>query len=190
MSVRSPWPLLRGYARVGEALLLLLGVSAAQQRLPFRAWAPLLGRPTPVPEAWQGHPLAEPLPRIWGQGREVRVCCALERAQARLPWRPSCLARAATVQLMLRRRQSVGVVVIGLRPQPQGPPLVHAWLLGRRGCLVGGRDAQGFIPTTLLAVPQGPRIRCSAAVTSSACPDPACRDTACPDPAYRDATRR
>jgi hypothetical protein len=173
MSPHSVWPIaaaglrLRGYARVGEALLLLLGLSAAQQWLPLGTWAPLLGRPTPVPESWQGLPLAESLPRIWGHGREVRVCSALERAQARLPWRPSCLARAAAVQIMLRRRQSGGVVVIGLRPQPQGAPLVHAWLLGRSGCLVGGREAQGFTPTTLFEVPQGPRIRRSTAVTSS-----------------------
>jgi hypothetical protein len=95
------------------------------------------------------------LPAVAANSEEVRVASAVRSACRRLAWEPTCLAQAATGQLMLRRRGGAGVVVIGLRPQRGAPWQAHAWLLGKRGALTGGRAADGFTAATVYQLPGG-----------------------------------
>ena len=84
---------------------------------------------------------------------------AVRRGSHWLPWSPTCLAEATAGQVMLRRRGGSGVVVIGLRKDPEDPATwqAHAWLLGRRGALTGGPAATGFTATTVFIQPDGLR---------------------------------
>lgn len=83
------------------------------------------------------------------------MASAVRNACLRLSWEPTCLSQAATGQLMLRRRGGAGVVVIGLRPQFGAQWQAHAWLLGKRGALTGGRAADGFTAATIYQFPGG-----------------------------------
>jgi hypothetical protein len=97
------------------------------------------------------------LPVGSGTPVEGSVVLAVAAAVRRLPWEPSCLSQAATVQFLLRRRGESGVVVIGLRrADPDGPWESHAWLLGRSGALTGGPAATGFTPVTVFGDPGRP----------------------------------
>ena len=82
---------------------------------------------------------------------------AVRRGSHWLPWSPTCLAEATAGQVMLRRRGGSGVVVIGLRKDPEDPATwqAHAWLLGGKGALTGGPAAAGFTATTVFEVPGG-----------------------------------
>jgi hypothetical protein len=143
--------------RTTEALLLLLLVGGVKRVAPMRYWAFLLGRPRPVPGDWRGRAV-ERLARTGpASGRERLVVQAVHRAGRRLPWRPSCLAQAAAGQVMLRRRGSAGVVVIGLRPGAGGGSPAHAWLLGPSGPLLGAAASTGFTPVTVFETGAGVR---------------------------------
>lgn len=122
----------------------------------MRRWSALLGVAGAVPAGWRGQ-RTPALAEQAGDDLERRVAFALERAPTHLPRQPSCLAQAFAGQLMLRRRGSSGVVVIGLRPAGAGRWEAHAWLLGRAGALAGGPAAEGFTATTVFEVPGGLR---------------------------------
>lgn len=151
-----------GRFRTAEALLLLVLVAGVKRVAPMRYWAFLLGRPRPVPDGWRGRAV-ERLGRAGPATEPERlVVQAVRRAVRRLPWRPSCLAQAVAGQVMLRRRGSAGVVVIGLRPDSvdgvgrDGAP-AHAWLLGPSGPMLGAAASTGFTPVTVFETSAGVR---------------------------------
>jgi hypothetical protein len=140
-----------------EAVVLLIVTAALQKWVPMPRWAAVLGRPATVPEPWNGRQV-ETLLAASANPREARVARAVARATRLLPREPSCLAQAATAQLLLRQRRSAGVVVVGLKPPVAGDGSpgkwsAHAWLLGGRGALTGGPAAAGFTATTVFEVP-------------------------------------
>jgi hypothetical protein len=126
----------------------------------MRRWSPLLGVAGEVPPVWRGQSVRV-IPERAAGPVETGVAFAIERALAHLPVAPSCLAQAFAGQLMLRRRGTSGIVVVGLR-RAEGAPAggaweAHAWLLGRAGALAGGPAAAGFTATTVFEVPGGLR---------------------------------
>ena len=137
--------------------LLLLG-AAAQKWVPMPRWSRVLGHHAAVPDAWLGQEVVR-LPAIAASPVERQVAVAVKSGVQRLPFEPTCLAQATAGQIMLRVRHSAGVVVIGLRPNPDGQDGrwdAHAWLLGRAGALTGGAAARGFTAATVFQVPQAP----------------------------------
>jgi len=165
------------WVRVAVAMVLLAVTAAAQRFIPMPRWSSVLGRPTSVPDAWRASPVMS-LPSRWDSPAELRAATAVRSARRHLPWKPRCLAEAATAQLLLRAMGSPAVVVIGLRP-PAAPTEVpndnpsdatpvdrpdnrssghweaHAWLVGRSGAITGGPAARGFTATTVFEVPGG-----------------------------------
>ena len=138
-------------------MVLLTATGAAQRWLPMPRWSRVLGQPGPVPAAWQGREVTA-LPVAFGSHLELRVASAIHRGSQILPWTPSCLAEAATGQIMLGRRGEPGVVVVGLR-RPDAAHSegwdAHAWLIGMRGAITGGAAAAGFTATTVFERPGG-----------------------------------
>ena len=147
----------RGRGRVAQAVSLLIVAGAAQRFVAMPRWTRVIGDPGEVPEEWTpGHEAV--LPVRSGDIVEERVRRAIRRAGARLPWTPSCLAEATAGPIMLRRRGTAGVIVVGLRRAHGGAPWEsHAWLLGSCGALTGGPAAQGFTAVTVFEVPGGLR---------------------------------
>ncbi|MFZ8997759.1 MAG: lasso peptide biosynthesis B2 protein [Ilumatobacteraceae bacterium] len=159
-----------------EAVLVLHLTAALQKWVPMPRWVALLGRPATVPSAWRGREVGA-IPIAWADVREARAGRAVARGVRILPWEPSCLAQAATAQLLLRQRGAAGVVVIGLRPSGEtddGSWSAHAWLLGGRGALTGGPAAAGFTATTVFEVPgrlTADRVSADLAMIATTSPD-------------------
>jgi hypothetical protein len=176
--------------RVAVSMVLLTVTAAAQRFVAMPRWSAVLGRPAAVPDAWRSSPVIS-LPSRWDSPAELQAARAVHAAGRHLPWKPKCLAEAATAQLLLRAMGSPAVVVIGLRPPPttvdapssnHGAPLpnggtpaeqpapweAHAWLVGRSGAITGGPAARGFTPTTVFEVPG----RLTAAEVAAGQPSP------------------
>lgn len=136
--------------------MLLVLAAAAQRWVPMRRWSWVLGRTAAVPESWRGARI-ESLPVRSASLAEQRVLRAVRRASALVWWSPRCLAEATAGQVLLRQLGEPGVVVIGLRPSPDGgaPWDAHAWLVGRTGAITGGPAARGFTATTVFQVAGG-----------------------------------
>jgi len=147
------------WVRVVVAMVVLAATAVAQRFIPMPRWSGVLGRPTAVPEAWRASPVLS-LPSRWDSLAERRAARAVRSAGRYLPWKPRCLPEATAAQVLLRTMRSPAVVVIGLRPPPQGDNHqmweAHAWLVGRSGAITGGPAAQGFTATTVFEVPGGP----------------------------------
>ncbi len=80
------------------------------------------------------------------QARARGVCIRLERIASRLPWHSTCLVQAVAGMLLLRRR-GIGGAVIRFGVRKNGPVLAaHAWLLLGDSILLGGDEAEGYIP--------------------------------------------
>jgi hypothetical protein len=138
-----------------EAMPLLGAAAAAQKWVPMTKWSGILGRHEPVPAAWLGQRI-EVLPSRSATVRERQVADAIRSGCRWLPWEPTCLAQATAGQVLLKQFGQPGVVVIGLKPNPDSPSGTwdaHAWLLGRNGALTGGPAARGFTATTVYQVP-------------------------------------
>ena len=137
--------------------MLLTVTGAAQRWLPMPRWSRVLGVAGPVPSTWRGQEVAA-LPVAFGSVVEFRVGSAIARGGQLLPWTPTCLAEAATGQVMLARRGEPGVVVVGLRRGNEADGAAwdaHAWLVGARGAVTGGPAAEGFTATTVFERPGG-----------------------------------
>ena len=144
----------QGRGRVAEAITFVALASGARACVPVRRWSGVFGSVRPVPPEWSADS-TQLLPNRASSDLEAVVSWAVHRSSRWLPGTPNCLAQAAAAQVMLRRRGSSGVVVIGLRRDHEGTWDAHAWLLGRRGALVGGPAAEGFKPTMVFAVDSG-----------------------------------
>lgn len=152
-----------------EAAALLTATTTLRRTVPMHRWQRLAGTPGP-PDRDLGvmqsyaprHPLAGP---------DLAVARAVRAAGARLPMHLTCLDRAVAARLMLRRRGAAPRLVIGLDPtgtlSTGEPPVLrsarrrqpaadstewgsHAWLVGETGIVVGGPEAVGFHPATVL----------------------------------------
>jgi len=150
-SMASRW---QGRGQVAEAMTLIALARVARACVPMRRWSGVFGSVRPVPPEWSAES-TQLLPNRASSAQEAAVSWAVHRGSRWLPGTPNCLAQAAAAQVMLRRRGSSGVVVIGLRRDSEGAWDAHAWLLGRRGALVGGPAAEGFKPTMVFAVASG-----------------------------------
>ena len=71
-----------------------------------------------------------------------RLSWAIAAAAARVPWRSDCVLQAMAAQRWMRRYHCGGDFFVGVRKDPQGALLSHAWL--RRGDLTitGGADLE------------------------------------------------
>jgi hypothetical protein len=165
-------------------MVLLTATAMAQRFIPMPRWSPILGRPAAVPDQWKSAPV-DHLRSGWASTVERKAALAVRSASRLLPWKPRCLAEAATAQVLLRQMHSPAVVVIGLRPQPDtdggndhrgnasgGQWGAHAWLLGHHGAITGGPAAHGFTPTTVFEVPGAITAADLAAGASPARPAP------------------
>ena len=149
-------PLVRRWVHrslVAESIVLVHLFAGLQRWVPVTRWSRVLGRPAGVPEQWRGEQVSG-LPVGPATPAERSAAFAVAAALRRLPWSPSCLAQAATAQVLLRQQGESGVVVIGLQRTEAGATWSsHAWLLGRAGALTGGRAAAGFTPATVFEIP-------------------------------------
>lgn len=126
---------LRHYLRVLEALVLLGLARALRRWVPMRRWARILGPTGPATAGTAGTPTEPPASPV-----ESRVSGAVERASVRFD--ANCLEQAVAGSLMLRVRRRPARVVIGLDTADPGA-VPHAWLVGRSGAVVLGRDETG-----------------------------------------------
>ncbi|MCH9816709.1 MAG: lasso peptide biosynthesis B2 protein [Actinomycetia bacterium] len=150
MLVHPKW---RHRARVVEAASLTLMATAVRRSFAMPSWSRWLGTSKAPKDTFAAGtdpscllPSADPMERS--------VALAVRSAAARLPYDPRCLDRATAGQLMLRRRAQPGVVVIGLSPNKSEAWGAHAWLVGRRGVITGGREARDFAAASCF-VPAG-----------------------------------
>lgn len=82
-----------------------------------------------------------------GRGREqaAQVASAVERVA---PWvaGSTCLGRALTGWLMLRRRRVPAVVRVGARAESTGEMRMHAWLQVGADVVIGRDESERFVP--------------------------------------------
>jgi hypothetical protein len=124
-----------------EAALLLMLAWGAVRLLPFRWYAPLLGRQVPPPgDADEHREHGEPAS---SDAAAHDVARALGRASGRLPWHSTCLMRVAAGKVMLRRRNRPGTVYLGVAGDPSSGPGFHAWLRSGAVWVSGAREAPG-----------------------------------------------
>ena len=102
-----------------EAAATLVVIQALLDRAPERGWQRL------VRKACGEH--SADAERVGGGERVERVLRAVRRASAHLP-RTTCLGRALTAWVMLRRRSIPSVVRLGVTSSPESPFGAHAWL--------------------------------------------------------------
>ena len=57
-----------------------------------------------------------------------RLSWAIAAAAARVPWRSDCVLQAMAAQRWMRRRHCGGDFFVGVRKDPRGALLSHAWL--------------------------------------------------------------
>jgi hypothetical protein len=68
-----------------------------------------------------------------------------------LPWKDTCLVQAITAKLLLKRRKSESVIVLGLKKSETGELKAHAWLLHQDGVVTGFDENQEFTAIAFLA---------------------------------------
>jgi hypothetical protein len=123
-----------------EAVLLLSTAAVAVRALPFRWYAPFLGR----------QERASPyVPEALGAGgvpydaTAAVVRLGLDRAARRLPWHSTCLMRALAGRVMLRRRGCPATVYLGVARGAGGEQGFHAWVEAGAVSVSGGGEAPG-----------------------------------------------
>jgi len=123
---------------------MLTMATVTRRLVPMTRWQGLLGKPAPVDEPRRT--LAPPY------GLEATVARHINAAERRLPFHTNCLDEATAGQLMLRRRNRPGAVVIGLSSGEPGEQWgAHAWLVGRTGVITGRRVALDYAPASIFA---------------------------------------
>jgi len=85
-------------------------------------------------------PQGQPFERAKDMARRLR------HVADRLPWHSTCLVRAVAGQMLLTRRGiHGGSIRFGVRKQ-DGKLEAHAWLLLGGVALIGGEEAEGYLP--------------------------------------------
>ncbi|MBI4169108.1 MAG: lasso peptide biosynthesis B2 protein [Acidobacteria bacterium] len=109
--------------------------------LPFRAFRRLLLAAARRPLRAHGagdHPAPE------------RVLWAVEAAGRLVPWASTCLTRALTAELLLRRRGYPGRMRLGVARSAAGAFLAHAWVEGPGGISIDAPAPAIFVPLPAL----------------------------------------
>jgi len=118
---------------VGAALLfvaLRVGLSA----LPFGIFRRVLTR------------LARPqsTPSVAGRVAPERIAWAVTTA-SRYAFKPTCLVRAITAQLLLRRAGHPAELYIGVSKEENGRFRAHAWVEGSGSVIIGGSELEEYV---------------------------------------------
>lgn len=119
----------------GEAALFLLGTGAALTVFPFRRVAAFLGDVSA--ESPQ-----EISPGEVETAREVRRL--VSGVSSKFPWKPTCLVRALSAHLMLRRRGVEGTLYLGVSREDDGRLRAHAWLRCGSVFVIGGKEREDY----------------------------------------------
>ena len=133
--------------RTAEAAVLLTAAAAAVRLLPFRWYAPVLGRrvAAPAPADGSGAASRDAVAGVVDREEVARaVGRGLRRAGRRLPWRSTCLVHALAGQVMLRRRRCPGVVFVGAARRDGERFDYHAWLLAGAVWVSGRLEAPDY----------------------------------------------
>jgi hypothetical protein len=135
-----------------EATLLLAASWGAVRLLPFRWYAPLLGRQErPSIPGDAPHPAGAAHPDGGGAGttpdEEVarEVGRSLRRGARHLPWHSTCLMQAMAGKMMLRRRGCEAIVYFGVGRGADAGRSFHAWLRTGAVWVSGEREAPGHV---------------------------------------------
>jgi hypothetical protein len=119
-----------------QAATTLVVIQALLGRAPERAWQRLVRRACSEPGA-RGEPIAD------GEALE-RVLRSVRRASAHLP-RTTCLGRALTAWVMLRKRSIPAVVRLGVKSSTEGSFGAHAWLECGGRAVLGEPEAGQYV---------------------------------------------
>lgn len=96
----------------------------------------------------------------WGPGGEPvpdlarRVGAAVDAAPRAVP-SMTCLVKALTAHVLLRRRGLPSTIHLGMRPEAQVPRSAHAWVTSGGDVVVGG-DVSGHVPLGTLTATEEP----------------------------------
>jgi hypothetical protein len=119
-----------------EAAATLAAIQGLLGSAPERAWQELVRRACSDPGAG---------PEKVGAGPPLeRVLGAVRRVSARLP-RTTCLGRALTAWVMLRRRGIPSVVRLGVSKSPEDGFGAHAWLECGARAVLGEPEAGQYV---------------------------------------------
>ena len=83
-----------------------------------------------------------------GQGRAI--WSTINTVHRFLPWQDTCLVQAITGKILLKRRKSESVIVMGLKKAETGELKAHAWLLHQDGVVTGFDENQEFTAVAFL----------------------------------------
>jgi hypothetical protein len=84
-----------------------------------------------------------------GQGKTIESI--IKTVHRHFPWRNTCLVQAITAKILLKRRNSEGIIVMGLKKDETGELKAHAWLLHQDGVITGFDENQEFTAVAFLA---------------------------------------
>lgn len=137
-----------------EAVLALLSAWLLVFGLPLRWLELLLGR-IAAPSATSSEAAQLDAVPAAVLRRAGTVAKRLTRAADRLPWNSTCLVQAVALGLLLARRGIAGARIrFGVRKR-DGALEAHAWLLLGPDILLGGKEAESYVPLADLAASVG-----------------------------------
>lgn len=119
-----------------EAFIYLGFARAALLIVPFERMAPYLGKQLQADQA----PLTNGAPPTIAR----KICWSIEVMAYRTPWESACLAQAVAGKLMLKRRKLTCLMYLGMRKDPKGEFMAHAWLQSGGVVLLGGHGHETF----------------------------------------------
>lgn len=143
-SLAQPAPRFVHWARVIEAVVLLVAARIYVAAVPYRTWPNHLGQRSSKFEP-QKRPMAtEPIDR-----HVAPLVHAVNRATARLPVAMICLPRAIALQWMLARRGKVSSdLVVGIESgKSAGKRDLHAWVEVAGQCVLGMDEHREYSPS-------------------------------------------
>ncbi|MCE5344142.1 MAG: lasso peptide biosynthesis B2 protein [Eubacteriales bacterium] len=124
-----------GQKRLLAEAFAMLGVSRlALLLLPFKRFAPLLGKP--VEDAYVADAQQMDIAK--------KVGWAVRAASMHTPWQSKCLAQAMTAKHMLNRRKIHNTMYLGLARDDSGKMIAHAWVFYCGLPLTGATDTQEY----------------------------------------------
>lgn len=116
----------------GVAFAALVGVDTLMRSIGYRRTLDVVARLAPVAPRASIDPSTDP--------RAVRVVRAVDRASARFRAGHMCLRRSLLLWAWLRRRGHTSTVRLGVRREPEGSLVGHAWVEWRGAALFEPAD--------------------------------------------------
>jgi hypothetical protein len=119
---------------LGEALLILTGVSLAIKLAPFKRVVQAAGKGSP------------PVLRSDAAARHLvrQARWAVQAWADRVPWKAVCFQRGLALHLMLQRRGLPSRLHYGIAQTPGQGLKAHVWISSAGTTIIGGEDAGGF----------------------------------------------